>query len=850
MPLDGLAQALKNGGVKFDVLDFYACLMGSVEVALELQPYADVLVGSEQTAWGGGLDFVSVLNAVTQNPGITSLELGKAGVDGYFEALRKSTPYLVGDQIWSVTDLRQVPALKQALTAFVADLNRYVLTGTSNNTSERLPRLGQVMGQARYETPAFASTAPNDPGKTFDLGILADNAAKYTGDASISTSAAGLRKALSAAVKYVKTGDALKGLQLSGLSIAVPVHPKAAARTGFYTKLSETGQTKWPETISAFAAAMVGDKVPPKVANIVTDKTEIVQGQSKARISGAVTDETLVSGVVVGVVGIVDKQTFFLNFDEQPRTYRTTNEFTYDFDGTTWYMQDGNQSQPVFSVKWHLGQRAVYGLYRQTPRDDPSQAAFFYEETSGKMLGGLWFVSTDEGQGVMGSIGPSADSTFQPFIYTEDLTPKPLDAVKVLATTLEKRPLPAGDYLITATGFDLGQNHATKGVVVAIGAPAGQDKPQVCAPTDDDAAAAYGTHDLKLTLDPGQTITLKLPIDRNRVGKVSHVVDEVGFGDTASLRITGPDGNTNGASGKINGHASDSFVPPLSGNYLLTLTNPLTGQKTIFLSWTISARSGSQPPAVADLDKDPGQADSFSQPGLHAATLTIPAGQSLSLSIEMDANRTPWLGYSVELSADQGSLVFGTLSADGKAQDATVVCRLHMGGYRLPASGEQQLVFNNKQGKTPRLVTFWVEPYDPAARSAPTSTATPRPASTPTPTPVPAPTPTVQEFPDFGTGDHLQDLVLQARQIIAVMIPFDSARSRRAVVALSNQGGSGSVVYTISAPDKTALASGTIGSFTQDGFDVNATGKYTILLDNSGNPNSRTVRLSMSVRPR
>ena len=73
---------LIKGGKKFEIIDFDACEMSGVEVAVTLSPYADYLVASPESEPGSGQEYTSWLNALRENPGMNGFELGKIIVDG------------------------------------------------------------------------------------------------------------------------------------------------------------------------------------------------------------------------------------------------------------------------------------------------------------------------------------------------------------------------------------------------------------------------------------------------------------------------------------------------------------------------------------------------------------------------------------------------------------------------------------------------------------------------------------------------------------------------------------------------------------------------------------------------
>ncbi len=48
LSLSQIGNALSDSGIKFDIVGFDACLMGTIETAYMLEPYADYLVASEE----------------------------------------------------------------------------------------------------------------------------------------------------------------------------------------------------------------------------------------------------------------------------------------------------------------------------------------------------------------------------------------------------------------------------------------------------------------------------------------------------------------------------------------------------------------------------------------------------------------------------------------------------------------------------------------------------------------------------------------------------------------------------------------------------------------------------------
>lgn len=105
MTLDKINKALNDGGVKFDFIGFDACLMATMETAVVTDKYADYLIGSEETEPGCGWYYTNWLTALSKNPSIGTVELGKIIIDDFNDVCRKNN---AGDSTTlSITDLAE-----------------------------------------------------------------------------------------------------------------------------------------------------------------------------------------------------------------------------------------------------------------------------------------------------------------------------------------------------------------------------------------------------------------------------------------------------------------------------------------------------------------------------------------------------------------------------------------------------------------------------------------------------------------------------------------------------------------------------------------------------------------------
>lgn len=108
LSLPALSKAFEDGGVKFDIIAYDACLMGTLEIAYDMYPYADYMLASEESLNSGAFCYAAAMSELSDRPNMSSLELGARMIDD-FAAYDES-----GDMTLSFVDLREVPALYDA----------------------------------------------------------------------------------------------------------------------------------------------------------------------------------------------------------------------------------------------------------------------------------------------------------------------------------------------------------------------------------------------------------------------------------------------------------------------------------------------------------------------------------------------------------------------------------------------------------------------------------------------------------------------------------------------------------------------------------------------------------------
>ena len=137
LSLDELTKGLAAAGVRFELIGFDTCLMGSLEKPTAVAPYARYMVASEEVEPGGGWGYWSWLQYIADHPEKDGFEVGKAICDSYYEKCE-----LNGDEAMatlSVIDLAAIPELLECFDAMTEeeDYNLYsipiLLNGKDTN---------------------------------------------------------------------------------------------------------------------------------------------------------------------------------------------------------------------------------------------------------------------------------------------------------------------------------------------------------------------------------------------------------------------------------------------------------------------------------------------------------------------------------------------------------------------------------------------------------------------------------------------------------------------------------------------------------------------------------------------
>lgn len=151
-----LEQALKKicnnllGGKKLSIIGFDACLMSMLEVANLVQPYAQVMVSSQEVELGTGWNYAHVLYPFAQQT-LNKFEFATHIVNMY-EKTYKSVTY---DYTQSAIDLDIVPVLEQAVHEVSTLLLNTIPSQTHNSIKNAIRDARKKTNCTHFDEPSY-----------------------------------------------------------------------------------------------------------------------------------------------------------------------------------------------------------------------------------------------------------------------------------------------------------------------------------------------------------------------------------------------------------------------------------------------------------------------------------------------------------------------------------------------------------------------------------------------------------------------------------------------------------------------------------------------------------------------
>jgi hypothetical protein len=219
---EGLSGAYEQTNQMLELVGFDACLMATVETAYKISPFARFMVASQELEPGHGWDYEAIFRYLSDNPSADGAALGKVIVDSYREhAMENGQDSLI---TLSVTDLGRVPAIVDALEAFVQEAAPEIAASDTGF---------YTLASSRSKAEDYGSTTAH--GGLTDMADLVSIARHASGSYPATTDS--LIKAVQSAVVYNLNSKGRP--DASGLSVYFPHRDKDnfAENLGIYQQI-------------------------------------------------------------------------------------------------------------------------------------------------------------------------------------------------------------------------------------------------------------------------------------------------------------------------------------------------------------------------------------------------------------------------------------------------------------------------------------------------------------------------------------------------------------------------------------------------------------------------------------
>lgn len=340
MDLSEIDSALSKAGIKYDFIGFDACLMATVETDLMACEYADYLVGSEETEPGIGWYYTDWLTALSKNPSMETIEIGKMIIDDFVDTCAKQCR---GQKTTlSIVDLAELQeTIPGEFKAFCADTQELIAGGEYKTVAD-----------ARTGSREFATSSRIDQ---IDLVDFAQGIGSEEGNA--------LAKAVLSAVKYNRTSSAMTNAY--GVSIYFPYNSKPTKVTQAINTFDRIGiGDEYSDCIREFASLEVSGQTAAGQGNGQANPLSLLSGGSASSAYGSFGMDDVLQ--LISSFTSSDLASGRAMTDQQTADYISENYF--DASLLSWQDDGSKVYIPITPAQWEL----VYSLTLAMYYDDGS----------------------------------------------------------------------------------------------------------------------------------------------------------------------------------------------------------------------------------------------------------------------------------------------------------------------------------------------------------------------------------------------------------------------------------------------------------------------------------------------
>ncbi|MGC5325007.1 clostripain-related cysteine peptidase [Brevibacillus sp. SYSU BS000544] len=279
------ADAYTKTKSKFELVGFDACLMGNLEMAKILEPYANYLAASEELEPGHGWDYTPVVEELTNNPNMTGYSLGKVIANGYRDqSIREGTADTI---TFSVLDLSKINKVVTELESLVKKMDKDI---------KKIENLISI-AIARYNSEDYGSFGPSGGTDMTDLADFANN----LGD-NYWRESAKISKAVNKAVVYNINSPAKP--KATGISIYFPSKDRDNFKSNVKTYQKMAFSSNYQTFLSTYVSKVTSDK---KAVSLKNSKPQLLPVKGNGKHQYEVKISTKDAGSLVEVFGILGR---------------------------------------------------------------------------------------------------------------------------------------------------------------------------------------------------------------------------------------------------------------------------------------------------------------------------------------------------------------------------------------------------------------------------------------------------------------------------------------------------------------------------------------------------------------
>lgn len=450
-------------GRKLDVLVFDMCLMAQYDVALDVEPDASYMVGSEETVPGYSFDYSQVLGTLSSNPQMSPRELAVMEVDKFREFYSGKDDATT----MSALDLSQVPALQSAYTDFATGLTTHVNSGKWKDVAEmHMYAENYPVGMSAEDARAFSFG---------DLYDFASNAEAYSvGDAApLLQKAVALQSAINQTV--IANYNHAKHPRSHGISYYFQPSKSLYGRvlTSQYERTDAYNQPQWKSFLSAYYSSAPESVEQPRIGSFMVSRAASLA--RPVRFSYEMSGQNIVANRWAQFYQEGGEWKLARLINQRAATTLPNGKVVYGFPGgigqgagmsspVEMFVTDGSaQVRASVEQLWPAENfYAVDGMLRKRSGEQ-ADARLYFHEMNGTLARIQAITTGPNGQPTISYL-PFLDDgdQFTPYIYIlapSGLTPRSSGQALTYNTqhgfSIGWRPLQSGDYMVADILLDL-----------------------------------------------------------------------------------------------------------------------------------------------------------------------------------------------------------------------------------------------------------------------------------------------------------------------------------------------------------------------------------------------------------